>query len=102
MLVKEKEIPSYFKCGRTSFRKDGGLTLEKSNFIMRLMVKFNNPQLKALSGICADIGQVLLASAVVPFIFGFDKISPPVLTSGLGGTLVFWLLSIILLKGGKR
>lgn len=66
-----------------------------------MIIKLDNDQFKALSNIMADIGQVTLGSAVVPFIFGFDKTEPAVLLSGLIITFGFWILSIIFAKRRK-
>lgn len=65
------------------------------------MIKLDKDQFKVLSSIMADIGQVTLASSVVPFVFGFDKIPPTVLLSGLIITLGCWVMSIIFAKRRK-
>lgn len=65
-------------------------------------MRFTSEQLKALAGIAADAGQVFLATAVVPFIFGVDRIPSVVLVSGLALTLACWAASIILAKGKTR
>ena len=38
-----------------------------------MKIRFNDDQLKALSTITADAGQIFLASIVVPILFGVDN-----------------------------
>lgn len=63
-----------------------------------MIIKLDNDQFKALSNIMADIGQIALGSSVAPFIFGFDKIEPKVLLSGLVITFCCWVVSIVFAK----
>ncbi len=66
-------------------------------------MKLTKDQLKMLSSIVADAGQVFFAATVVPFLFGgIDKVSPWVLPSGLGLTLFCWITSILLAKENKK
>lgn len=65
-------------------------------------MKFTNEQLRALSGIMADAGQVFFASSVVPFLIAVDKVQIGVLLSGLALTVASWIASIILVKGVKK
>ena len=64
-------------------------------------MKLSNEQLKTLSGITADAGQVLFAITVVPFTFGIDKSHPTLLPLGLLSTIVCWIASIVTVKGYK-
>ena len=50
-------------------------------------------QLEKLSDICADIGQVSLASVFVPYFL--DTPQPSLALLGLAVSLVFWLFSLI-------
>lgn len=59
-------------------------------------------RLKAISAIVADAGQVFLASAVIPFFTGIDKIGFPVLLSGLILTFGCWILSVAIVREGRR
>lgn len=56
-------------------------------------------RLNRLSGICADVAQVCLASIVIPFLF--EKFDLIVLLWGSATTLTFWFLSL-LFAGSKR
>lgn len=57
---------------------------------------FTDSQLKALSDIFADIGQVCFASMVVPFLVsGLDSRGAVMLTSGLILAFLFWSASIL-------
>ena len=67
----------------------------------KMIIRLDNDQLKALSNIMADIGQVALGSSVVPFLSGVDKANPTVVLSGLVITFGFWVLSIIFAKRRK-
>lgn len=67
-----------------------------------MKIRFNHDQFKVLSEIIADAGQVLFATAVVPFAFGIDKSNPSVLPSGLILTFICWIISIALMKGHKN
>jgi hypothetical protein len=52
-------------------------------------------QLKALSGIAADIGQVCLASMVMPFVVPIlDRSGFWMLVSGLILAFIFWFFSV--------
>jgi len=63
---------------------------------------FKESQLKVLSDVCRDVGQVSLASAVVPpLISGLDRELLRVVTLGVAVSLVFWLLSILLVRRVK-
>ncbi len=66
-----------------------------------MKIRFNHDQLKTLSGITADAGQVLFAVTVVPFVFGIDRSLISVLPSGLVLTFICWSISIVLMKGYK-
>ncbi|QQG40853.1 MAG: hypothetical protein HYV37_00835 [Candidatus Levyibacteriota bacterium] len=66
-------------------------------------MKLTKEQLKTLSAIVADAGQVFFAATMVPFLFGgIDRISPWVLPSGLGLTLFCWITSILLVKANGK
>lgn len=67
-----------------------------------MKIRFNHDQLKALSQITADAGQVLFAITVVPFAFGIDKSHPTLLPLGLLLTFICWIVSIALVKGVKN
>lgn len=62
----------------------------------------DDEQLKALSQITADAGQVFLALTVVPFVFGIDKAYPSVLLSGIVLTFGCWALSLLLVSRKRR
>lgn len=66
------------------------------------MIKFNGQQLKTLSAITADAGQVLFAITVVPFAFGLDKSHPTLLPLGLLSTIICWIASLVIMKGYKN
>lgn len=59
-------------------------------------------QLKTLSEITRDIGQVVLGATVVPIIFGIDKTHPTVLLLGIVATLGCWVLSLFLIKRSEN
>lgn len=59
-------------------------------------------QLKALSEIASDAGQVFLGSCVIPFLIGFDKTRLEVLLSGLVLTFGCWCLRLFLVRGKIR
>ncbi|MBM4402451.1 MAG: hypothetical protein FJ044_04365 [Candidatus Cloacimonetes bacterium] len=59
-------------------------------------------QLDKLADILIAAGQVFLASVVVPFFFGLDKISYDMLISGATLMLGSWTLSILIVKGGEK
>lgn len=65
-------------------------------------MKLNTEQLKALSGITADAGQVFFAATVVPFVFGLDRLNLFVLLSGLALTIFCWITSLVFVKGIKK
>lgn len=58
-------------------------------------------RLRIVSVIVADAGQVFLASIVIPFFTGIDKVGFPVLLSGLILTFGCWMLSIAI-GGGRK
>lgn len=58
---------------------------------------FVEARFNRLSAICADIGQVCLASIVIPFVL--EKYNPQMLTLGVILTGASWILSLILTKG---
>lgn len=60
--------------------------------------RLNNDQLKALSGITADIGQAIFASAIIPFAFQLGKIQPIVVASGLIISFGCWILTLYLVR----
>jgi len=62
-------------------------------------MQFSDAQLKGLATIFSDTGQVLLASVVVPFLFGLVTMSTPAILTGLFLTLFCHFTSIRLLKG---
>ena len=64
-------------------------------------LSLDKDQLKAISGIIADAGQVFFASIVIPFFTGIDKVGFPVLLSGLTLTFGCWVLSVAIV-GRKR
>ncbi len=64
-----------------------------------MRIRFNDYQLKVISGITADAGQVFLASTVVPVLFGVDKLNIKILLFGLVLTLICWVSSVIIVKG---
>lgn len=51
---------------------------------------------RKLSDICADIGQVALASIAIPFFF--DTFNPPVALLGAATAIMFWYASLLLLR----
>jgi len=53
-------------------------------------------QVDKLSDISADIAQVCLASIVIPFLV--DKYKPLLVIWGLSVSLVFWGISLLLLR----
>ncbi len=57
---------------------------------------FNDPQLKKLATICADIGMVSLASVILPAIF--EKFNIWQLIVGVLTTVVAWIYSLWLLS----
>lgn len=59
-------------------------------------------QLKAISAIVADAGQVFFALTVIPFIFGLDRMNSSVLLFGLALTIMCWAASIMLAKRRKK
>lgn len=63
--------------------------------------RFDDDQLKALSNIMADIGQVIFGLTVVPILVDFDNAKPIVLLSGLFITFGCWILSIIFARKRK-
>lgn len=66
-----------------------------------MIKRLDNDQLKALSNILADIGQVVFGFSVVPIIFDFDNVKSTVLLSGLIITFGCWFLSIKFAKRRK-
>jgi hypothetical protein len=58
----------------------------------------NNEQIKSLSIIAADTGQVFFGATVIPFTFGIDKSYPSVLLSGIILTICSWMISVLLLR----
>jgi len=58
-------------------------------------------QLKGLSTIFSDTGQILLATVVVPFLFRLAIIDAPTMVAGFLLTLLCYFASIILLKEVK-
>lgn len=62
----------------------------------------DDEQLKTLSQITADAGQVFFALTVVPFVVGIDKTYPSVLLSGIVVTFGFWTLSLLLVRRKRR
>lgn len=67
-----------------------------------MKIRFNDDQLKALSAIAADAGQVFLASAVVPILFGIENLNLRVLFFGLILTLICWATSVIIARGSLK
>lgn len=61
-------------------------------------LSLDKDRLKTISTIVADAGQVFLASTVIPFIFGLDRMNLAVLLSGLALTIFCWIASIVLAK----
>ena len=62
---------------------------------------FSSVQLKTISEIFSDIGQVCIASMVIPFIIpGFEKDQIATIILGTSLALLFWTLSILLVKKG--
>lgn len=59
-------------------------------------MQFSPTQINRLSEIAADIGQVMLASVVIPYFI--DAHRPSLALSGLGLSLFFWLISLAFLK----
>lgn len=59
-------------------------------------------QLKTLSEITRDIGQVVLGTTVAPILFGIDKTHPSILVSGIVATLECWVLSLFLTKRSEN
>jgi len=59
-----------------------------------MLQQLNDNQFRTLSEITRDVGQVLLASTVVPYLTGLDKIGLFAVASGAGGSLAFWMLSV--------
>lgn len=66
-----------------------------------MTLSLDKDRLKTMSAIVADAGQVFLASTVIPFFTGIDKVGFPVLLSGLILTFGCWMLSIIIVGGRK-
>jgi hypothetical protein len=60
------------------------------------------PQLDKLSDIFIAAGQVFLASIVIPFFYGLDKIAPDIVPSGLTLMFASWISSMLVVKGVKR
>ena len=50
-----------------------------------MLQQLNDNQFRTLSEITRDVGQVLLASTVVPYLTGLDKIGLFAVASGAGG-----------------
>lgn len=65
-------------------------------------IYLNNEQLKTLSGIAKDIGQIFFASSFVPFLLGVDNINIAVVIWTLIVSMGCWILSLFLLKGVKN
>lgn len=60
---------------------------------------FSHEQLKAISGIMAGLGQVCIASAVVPFIVpSFMPNAMPTIVAGSLLAILFWTMSITSVK----
>jgi len=70
--------------------------------VIKISLTLDKDRLKVISAIVADAGQVFLASIVIPFFTGIDKVGFPVLLSGLALTIVCWTTSIILAKKRNR
>lgn len=66
------------------------------------MKKLNDNQLKALSAISADAGQVFFASTIVPVLFGAENFNLNILLFGLILTFICWAGSVIIAKGGTK
>ena len=62
------------------------------------MMNFSDAQLKGLAVTLSDTGQVLLATVVIPFLFGLQDIDSSAMLFGFMVTLVCWFSSIRLLK----
>lgn len=53
-------------------------------------------QLKAIAGILSDLGQICIASVVIPFVFpSFAEDALPTIVLGLLLAIFFWTLSIL-------
>ena len=60
------------------------------------MTSVQHAQLQKLADISADIGQVALASIVIPFFI--DKYQPLVAFLGVIVAATFWILSLLLIQ----
>jgi len=64
--------------------------------------KLTDSQLDKLSDLLISIGQVLLASVVIPFFFGIDRIESTVIPSGVVLMLGSWVLSLLVIRKVKK
>ncbi len=70
--------------------------------VVRRFIGLTGGQFQAFSEISRDIGQVFFASMVVtPFLIGIDRINWTVVLSGGILSLVFWFLSVFLVRKGE-
>lgn len=66
------------------------------------MIKFTSIQLQKLSDIFILIGGIVFGSMVIPFFIKIDQPNPAMLISGLGISIICWLLSIWVVRGVKK
>lgn len=62
----------------------------------------SDAKLDRLAEISSEIGQVSLASVVIPGIIGLDRINWLLVALGLIGAIFFWLISLILTKDKEK
>lgn len=63
------------------------------------MIKVSTEQLRAISGICADVAQISLVSMIIPFVLPELKlIFDLTFILGVVATLVFWILSVLFVR----
>ena len=61
-----------------------------------IFMVLTDAQRKKLADICADIGQVALASIALPFLL--EDFRPELVILGLANAIAFWYASLVLLK----
>ena len=70
-----------------------------SHVLSKRLLELTSSQLKTLSEISRDIGQVVFATVVVsPLVIGIDRINWLTVISGIIPTFAFWSLSIWIVK----
>jgi len=59
---------------------------------------FSKTEFDRMSSICENIGIVLFASVIVPYVFGIEGLTTVDVVLALLGTLYSWLISIFLAR----